>query len=113
MKTASQGKNRYETLRNSALDQMAGIGPFIEGTMCAVKRRGCKEPGWQLTFKVKGKTQTVYVPMAMVPEAKAWIREYKRLKQLIRKVTQQSLSIIRRHVANRRAEKRGRASISR
>ena len=95
--------NRHEFRRDSALRRMRQIKPFVEGAVCAVKRRGCREPGWQLTFKVKGLTRTVYVPMELAGEVKTWSREYRRLKKLIRTVTTHSLALIRRHVANRRA----------
>jgi ribosomal protein S6 len=111
MKTPKSVSNRHETRRQNTLRQIAGLGPFVEGTLCGVKRRGCREPGWQLTYKVKGKTQTVYVPMGLVEEVVEWTREYKRLKKLTRTVTRHSLAIIRRHVVSRRAENRTRASI--
>ncbi|MEI7903108.1 MAG: hypothetical protein WCK89_22955 [bacterium] len=59
-----------------------------------------------MTFKQAGKTRTVYVPVELAPEVQRWAKEFKRLKQLVRKVTQQNLAIIRRHVASRRAENR-------
>lgn len=102
--------NRHETRRQDTLRQIARIGPFIEGTLCSVKRRGCREPGWQLTYKVKGKTQTVYVPMGMAEEVVKWTKEFKRLKQLTRKVTRHSLALVRRHVVSQRAASQTRAS---
>jgi len=48
----------------------------------------------------------VYVPRELVPEVQRWAKEFKRLKQLVRKVTGQNLAIIRRHVAVRRAANR-------
>jgi hypothetical protein len=50
----------------------------------------------------------VYVPTDLVPEVQQWAREFKRLKQLIRKISQQNVAIIRRHVAARRAASRAR-----
>lgn len=110
MKTAPQALNRHETRRQNALRHLARIGPFVEGTLCSVKRRGCREPGWQLTYKVKGKTHTVYVPMGLAQEVAQWTKEYKRLKKVTRKVTRYSLAIIRRHVVSRRAANRSPAS---
>jgi hypothetical protein len=81
------------------------IGLFVEGTLCKIKRPGRRPPAWQLTFKQAGKTRTVYVPVSLAGEVQQWAKEYKRLKQLIRKITGQSLAIIRRHVAVREAEK--------
>jgi len=113
MQTTQKPSNRHETRRQNTLRQLARIGAFVEGTLSSVKRRGCRKPGWQLTYKVKGKTRTVYVPMDMAEEVAGWTKEFKRLKKLARKVTRHSLAIIRRHVTNRLAASRIRASTRR
>ena len=109
MKTTSTVTNRHTTLRAAALARLAQTEPFLEGCLCPVKRPGCQKPGWHLTFKQKGKTRTVYVPMDLVVEVKTWTRNHKHLKKLIREVSRHSLGLIRGHVANQRAAKRSRA----
>jgi hypothetical protein len=109
MKTKTTTANRHATARDFALRQIALTGPFLEGHLGQFKRPGCATPGWHLTFKQKGKTRTVYVPMSLVPEVKQWTRNYKALKKRIREVTRHSLALVRRHVANQRAVKRSRA----
>ncbi|MCD6339868.1 MAG: hypothetical protein J7M29_10880 [Verrucomicrobia bacterium] len=111
MKDATLAPNRHAKLRQAALSRIAQLGPFLEGSLCSVKRRGCAKPGWQLTFKQQGKTRTVYVPMELVGEVKLWTRNYRQLKKLIRQVSRHSLGLIRGHVANRRAANRFRASM--
>ena len=106
MKTKTDGSNRHYRLRDAYRQQLGGIGILMEGTLSKVRRSGRKAPTWQLTFKQDGKTQTVYVPVELVPEVQIWVKEFKRLKQLVRKITGQNLAIIRRHVAVRRAAKR-------
>ena len=106
MNTKEPTKNRHEARRDALLQKIAMTGPFIEGTLSAVKRRGCREPGWQLTWKETGKTRTVYVPMDLVPEVKKWVDQHKKLKALIRKVTENSLAIISNHTVRRRAAAR-------
>ena len=106
MKTTRPLKNRHLTLRQAALRQIAAIGPFIEGSVCAVKRRGCVKPGWQVTFKKQGRTKTVYIPMDIIEEVKEWSHQFKMLKRLIRTVTTHSLGLLRGHVANRSAARR-------
>lgn len=108
MKTTISGESRHHRLRETYRRELGTLGLFIEGTLCKVKRPGRKLPAWQLTFKQAGKTRTVYVPAELVPEVQLWAKEFKRLKQLIRKVTTQNLAIIRRHTAVRRAESRAR-----
>ncbi len=105
--------NRHTTRRAAALQRIAQIGPFLEGSLCSFTRPGCSAPGWHLTFKQKAKTRTVYVPMDMVPEVKKWTRTHKQLKELIRQVSRQSLALIHGHVANQRAANRIQPSTSR
>lgn len=106
MKSDNTSKSRHHKLQASHLKQIAQVGPFVEGSLCKATRPGRKSPSWRLTYKVDGKTKTVYVPVDMVEEVKTWTEEYRRLKQLIRKETKQSLAIIHGHVANRRAASR-------
>lgn len=109
MKTTPRLLNRHDRLRQAALRRLAEVGPLIEGSLCSFKRRRCSTPGWQLTFRKRGRTRTVYVPMDMVREVQAWIRAHRRLKQIIRKITTHSLALIRGHVAARQAAARAQA----
>jgi hypothetical protein len=109
MKTKTTPSNRHSKARELALRKLAQAGPFLEGNLCQFKRPGCATPGWHLTFKQKGRTRTVYVPLDLVSEVKTWTRTYKSLKKLIREVTRHSLALVRAHVANRRAAQRSRA----
>lgn len=108
MKDKPDLESRHHRLRDAYVRDVGGIGVFMEGTLSRVQRTGRKAPSWQLTFKQQGKTRTVYVPLELVPEVQAWTKEYRRLKRLVRMVTTQSLAIIRRHGAVRRAASRGR-----
>jgi hypothetical protein len=113
MKATVTAQNRLAARRAAALAKIGRLGPFLEGHFSAFKRPGCAQPGWHLTFKQRGKTRTVYVPMALVAEVKLWTQNYRRLKQLIREVTRHSLGLIRRHVGDRRAANRSRSSTKR
>jgi len=113
MKSNATLPNRHSKARETALRQLAQVGPFLEGALCQFKRPGCAKPGWHLTFKQKGRTRTVYVPMELVSDVKSWTRTYKHLKKLIRQVTTHSLALIHRHVASRRAAKRSQALMGR
>ena len=106
MNTKQNAKNRFVTRREAALRQVAGIGPFIEGTLVKVPRKDCRHVAHRLTFKVDGKTKTVYVPLDRVEEVERWTKEYKRLKRLIKAVTRSSLGELRNHVRSRRAAAR-------
>lgn len=110
MNTKQSVKNRFVTRREAALRQVAGIGPFIEGTLIKVPHKSCRHVAHRLTFKVDGKTRTVYVPLDRVEDVEQWTREYKRLKRLIRTVTRASLGELRNHVRSRRAATRADAA---
>ena len=103
MKATKASKNRFVTRREAVLRRIAQIGPFIEGTLVRLPHKTCRHVAHRLTFKVKGKTRAVYVPLDRVKDVEAWMREYKRLKTLIRSVTRASLGELRHHVRARRA----------
>ncbi len=105
--------NRHTRARQSTLRQIAHLGPFLEGSLSAFKRPGCAQPGWHLTFKARGRTRTLYVPLELVAEVKQWTLNYRHLKALIRQVTRHSRALIRGHRANRRAASRSQALMSR
>ncbi len=106
MKPETPPQNRHHKRQASYLKQIAQLGPFVEGSLSEFKRAGRKSSSWHLTYKLEGKTHTVYVPVGMVEEVRKWTEEYRRLKQLIRKETKQSLAIIHGYTASRRAANR-------
>jgi len=113
MKATPAPPNRHSARRAAALQKLAQSPPFLEGHLCQFKRPGCAKPGWHLTFKQKGKTRTVYVPVDLAADVKAWTQNYRRLKKLLREVSRHSLALIRGHVANRRAASRSPAPTAR
>ena len=58
-----------------------------------------------LTFKWKGKTVSVYVPKDRLAEVKGWVREHKRIKALVREISELTMELMR---AEERALKRRR-----
>jgi len=109
MKSTSTPPNRHTKARDAALRQIAQLGPFIEGSLSSFKRAGCAKPGWHLTFKQQGRTRTLYVPMDLVTQVKAWTLNYRSLKKLIRQVTRHSRALIHSHLANQQAASRAKA----
>lgn len=105
MKAQKPPVNRFVTRREAILRQIADIGPFIEGTLVKLPRKDCRHVAHRLTSKVKGKTRAVYVPLDRVEDVEAWTKEYKRLKKLVKAMTQTSLQDLRNHVRARRARK--------
>ncbi len=64
--------------------------------------RGQKHLGHYLTWKVNAKTHTAYVPVDLLPQVKQWTQEHRRLKQLVRHLTQLALALIQTHVPAKR-----------
>ena len=97
--------------------RLAPEQPVLAATLSQLRKR-CGQPSchcyhgephlaWHLTYKVKGKTRTVYVPQDLLTEVQLWVQEYQRLKILIHEVSQLTLALIQGHVADRR-RRRGR-----
>ncbi len=53
--------------------------------------------GAHVTLKQAGKTRTVFVPKDLTEEVEASIREHRRLKKLLREITQIQLALIQSH----------------
>lgn len=92
--------------------ELQAHGPLLAASLVTINKKcgnpGCHcltgpgHPGFFLTCKEKGKTRTVYVPQDLVPEVRQWIHEYKRIKPLIRQITQLALARIQVHVQHQR-----------
>ena len=97
---------------DSRVQQMTARKPLLAASLVAFERhcgkpgchcaRGEKHHGHQLTYKVGGKTRTVYVPVDLTEEVRAWIDEYRRLKCLIQEISQLTLALVRSHVRERK-----------
>jgi hypothetical protein len=85
-KTASQ-------LRTAARRELAGLGPVIEGSLCASRRGGAIR--WQLTDRPAGKTRTLYVPAERAAEVRQWTANWKQGKGLLRALSDVSRQELR------------------
>lgn len=103
-----------ERMRDSRLKKLVAQGPVLGASLVEVRircgqtncpcSRGQGHPKHHLTFKVKGKTQTVYVPVDLVEEVREWIQEHRRLKTLMQEASQLSLARVRGHVQARKRQ---------
>lgn len=97
---------------DSRVKQMTARKPLLAASLVSFDRRcgkpgchcaeGAKHHGHQLTYKVRGKTRTVYVPVDLTEEVRAWIDEHRRLKCLIQEISQLALALVRSHVRQRK-----------
>jgi hypothetical protein len=107
---------KHHTLVRRMLDarvkKLAATGPVLAASLVKIKKhcgrpgchcqRGEKHVGHYLTYKEKGKTRTVYVPLDLLEEVKAWIAEHRRLRRLTQEISQLAIARVRGHVTARR-----------
>ena len=103
---------------DSRLGQLSGGKPVLAASLvlttkhcgrdgCHCRQGGPLHTAWHLTFKVKGKTRTVYVPLDLLEEVRSWVAEHKRIKSLLGEISQLSLALVRTHVTQKK-RKQGR-----
>jgi hypothetical protein len=92
--------------------RLAPDQPVLAATLTQVRKR-CGQPScrcyhgephlaWHLTYKVQGKTRTVYVPADLLDDVRSWIAEHKRLKTLLDEIHQLTVALIRTHSRHQR-----------
>jgi len=119
MKNTSRAE--LEARRAVLMRQFRSVGPVIEGSLATVKRR-CGKPGCRcgqgepheaviLCRKVLGRSHATYVPRELREEVRGWNAEYKRIKKLLKLVSQINEEIVRVHVAEKRHNAKTRASL--
>ena len=74
---------------------------------CHCRQGGPLHTAWHLTFKDKGKTRTVYVPLDLRDEVRSWLEEHKRIKALLGEIHELTVALVRTHAqANKRKQGR-------
>jgi hypothetical protein len=91
------------------LARLGGDQPLLAATLTQVRKRcarkscrchthGERHTGWHLTYKIEGKTQTVYVPLDLLDDVRKWIDHHKRHKTLLNEIHQLTIALVRTHV---------------
>lgn len=99
-------KRLLETKRAKLLQRINKLSPWIEGTLvtttrfcgrknCTCHTSGQKHPVMYVTWKENGKTVSLYIPKNLETEVKSWVENYKRLKELIRQISDTQKDIVR------------------
>jgi hypothetical protein len=94
-----------ERMIHSRVRQLQARTPLVAASLVQISkhcgREGChcqtgeKHVGHYLTFKVAGKTKTVYVPQDLVGEVETWVQEHKRLRKLVQEISRLTVERIR------------------
>ncbi len=92
--------------------KLKATGPVLVASLVVIRKqcgrpgcrcqRGEKHPGNYLTYKEKGKTRTVYVPLDLLEEVKGWIEEHRRLRRLSQEISQLAIAQVRTYVKARK-----------
>ena len=94
--------------RDAWLAKLGQLGPMTRGSLVTARRGN--HIAHQLTVSIQGKTHTVYVPPAMVPEVREWITNHKRMQRILKEVSILNMAIIHRHVPESRGGDKARPS---
>jgi hypothetical protein len=94
-----------EQKRLRKLQEIGQDRPLVAGSLNRVERldaSGRRTVYYLLTLKEAGKTRSVYVPKDLVKEVQSWIRNDRRIKQVVSEISTLSIGIIQGHVARKR-----------
>lgn len=103
---------KLEVERAELMKALSNTAPFIQGSLYKVKVKcgksecrcasGEKHEAFVLSKKVGGKTVTMHVPRYLYDEVKAWVEENKKLKKLIKEISNLNEQIIRSRIKGQR-----------
>jgi len=109
-----------ERRRDARLKKLAGVGPVLQGSLAEIGVRcgnsncrcahGQKHRSHILKRQVRGKTQSLYVPVDMVEEVRGWVEEHRRVKRLLKEISELNRIIIKAYVPTKRARAANRAA---
>jgi hypothetical protein len=99
-------KQTLQAQRNKLISRISKLNPWIEGSVvtttricgkknCACHREGPKHPVMYVTWKESGKTISLYVPKGLEAEVSKWALNYKKLKEMIREISNIQKDIVR------------------
>jgi hypothetical protein len=72
---------------------------------CHCQQGGPLHTAHHLTYKVQGKTRTVYVPLDLLDDVRSWIDNHKRLKTLLAEIHQLTVALVKTHVQQQKRKK--------
>jgi hypothetical protein len=114
--------HELEAQRSVLLRQIRKAGPMIEGSIAIVPRkcgsqtcecaRGVtKHKAMILCKKADGRSVATYVPKDLWDKVRRWNREHKRIKRILKEISDIDEQIIRNYVPDKRRDKQVRESL--
>lgn len=103
-------KNDVEKIKSKLMN----LGPFLPGSLsvqwnvCGKKSCACKDPNQpkkhgpynQLSFRVSGKSSSLFIKEVDVPEAKKRIKRYAEYKELTKSLIEAHIDLVRKEGFN-------------
>jgi hypothetical protein len=104
------------------LRQLRRAGPLVEGSIAMVPRKcgsktcpcaqgEVKHQAMILCKKVDGRSVATYVPKDLWGKVRAWNREHKKIKRVLKELSEINEQIIRNYVGDKRRATRARKSL--
>ena len=104
------------------IKELGNAKPFISGSFIRTSRKcgnpncqcangGPKHPCCMLSSKVKGKTKSIYIPVAIADEVESWVKEHQRIKKILKEIDGMNEQIIRMYVTTSRAVNKNRKKV--
>ena len=114
--------DELEARRAVLLRQLKRAGPVIEGSLARVPRTcgtaschcmqgGPKHEAMILCKKIDGQSAATYIPKAMHEQVRRWNREHKKIKRILKEISDINEQLIRRHVKDKRHARQVRRSL--
>ena len=86
--------------------EVVRAGDFVRGSVVVLRRpctyagcRRCQEgqrhPATYLSMKEKGRTTLIYLSRRVVPDAKRWVAEWRRIEGLVNQMSQTNAQVLR------------------
>ena len=102
-------------MRDGLLKKLGRLEPFVDGSVVLIARtcgnsqqchcsRGSKHVSTYLTYKVKGKTHTLYVPVDLESQVRRWSERYHKVKALAAQVCGLQREMIRLYVQEKKRQ---------
>jgi uncharacterized protein DUF6788 len=99
--------------RDGLLKRLRKVGPILSGSLVLMARTcgnvqhchcrtGRKHVNTYLSYKVDQKTRMVYIPVDLEDDVRLWSAEYRKLKDLMGRLSEIQRGIVRGHVQDRR-----------
>jgi hypothetical protein len=120
MKTTSLSE--LKARRAVLLRQLRRAGPVIGGSLATVARTcgnanchcmqgGPKHEAVILCSKIKGRSVAIYVPKELREQVRLWNGEHKKIKRVLKEISEINEQIVRGHVRAKRQTAAGRRSL--